>query len=102
MRSSMVIPVALMGATLNAQLCVDIEGNITQRDVDTSKMPIPEGMTFAGAKMPYFQRFTGGFGLHAGVVPNRRASHGCVRLPRIMAERLFTQTSVGTPVTVQD
>ena len=27
MRSSMVIPVALMGATLNAQMCVDIEGN---------------------------------------------------------------------------
>jgi lipoprotein-anchoring transpeptidase ErfK/SrfK len=80
----------------------DPEGNITQRDVDTSKMPIPEGMMFAGAKMPYFQRFTGGYGLHAGVVPNRRASHGCVRLPRIMAERLFTQTAVGTPVTVQE
>ena len=81
---------------------VDAEGTVTQRDVDTSKMPIPEGMTFAGAKMPYFQRFVGGYGLHAGNVPNRRASHGCVRLPRIMAERLFTQTVVGTPITVQE
>jgi lipoprotein-anchoring transpeptidase ErfK/SrfK len=81
---------------------VDAEGNVTQRDVDTSKTPVPEGMTFAGAKMPYFQRFVGGYGLHAGNVPNRRASHGCVRLPRIMAERLFTQTVVGTPITVQE
>jgi lipoprotein-anchoring transpeptidase ErfK/SrfK len=52
--------------------------------------------------MPYFMRFSGGYGLHAGVVPNRRASHGCVRLPRIMAERLFTHSVVGTPVTVTD
>jgi lipoprotein-anchoring transpeptidase ErfK/SrfK len=81
---------------------VDLEGTVMQRDVDTSKMKVPEGMTFAGAKMPYFQRFTGGFGLHAGNVPNRRASHGCVRLPRIMAERFFAHTTVGTPVTVQD
>ena len=80
---------------------VDAEGTVVQRDVDTSKMKVPEGATFAGAKMPYFQRFTGGYGLHAGVVPNRRASHGCVRLPRIMAERFFTQTKVGTPVVVE-
>lgn len=81
---------------------VDETGAITQRDVDMSKMKVPEGQTFAGAKMPYFQRFTGGYGLHAGNVPNRRASHGCVRLPRIMAERFFAHTSIGTPVTVQE
>lgn len=79
---------------------VDEEGNVTKADVDLSKMKVPEGETFVGAKMPYFQRFTAGFGLHAGIVPNRPASHGCVRLPRIMAERIFAQTSVGTPVTV--
>ena len=81
---------------------VDAEGEVTQRDVDMSKVKVPEGMTFAGAKMPYFQRFNGGYGLHAGNVPNRRASHGCVRLPRIMAERFFSQTAVGTPVTVAE
>jgi lipoprotein-anchoring transpeptidase ErfK/SrfK len=80
----------------------DEEGTITKRDVDTSKMKVPEGEIFVGAKMPYFMRFSGGYGLHAGVVPNRRASHGCVRLPRIMAERLFTHSVVGTPVTVTD
>lgn len=81
---------------------IDAEGTVTQRDVDMSKMKVPEGMTFAGAKMPYFQRFVGGYGLHAGNVPNRRASHGCVRLPRIMAERFFAHTTVGTPVSVQE
>jgi lipoprotein-anchoring transpeptidase ErfK/SrfK len=81
---------------------VDLEGTIIQRDVDTSKMKVPEGATFVGAKMPYFQRFVGGYGLHAGLVPNRRASHGCVRLPRIMAERLFVHTTIGTPVIVRE
>ena len=80
----------------------DIEGNITQRDVDMSKMTVPEGMIFMGAKMPYYMRFTGGYGLHAGVVPSRPASHGCVRLPRVMAERFFAHTEVGTPITVQE
>jgi lipoprotein-anchoring transpeptidase ErfK/SrfK len=81
---------------------VDEEGTVVQKDVDMSKMKVPEGLVFAGAKMPYFQRFTGGYGLHSGIVPNRRASHGCVRLPRIMAERFFEHTSVGTPITVQE
>jgi len=81
---------------------VDAEGIVVQKDVDTSKMKVPEGLVFAGAKMPYFQRFTGGYGLHSGIVPNRRASHGCVRLPRVMAERFFAHTSVGTPITVQE
>jgi hypothetical protein len=81
---------------------VDEAGEVTQRDVDMSKMKVPDGMTFAGAKMPFFQRFTGGYGMHAGIVPNHRASHGCVRLPRNMAERIYSQTEVGTPVTVQE
>jgi lipoprotein-anchoring transpeptidase ErfK/SrfK len=81
---------------------VDAEGKVTNNDVDTSKMKIPEGETFVGAKMPYFMRFTAGYGLHAGVVPNRPASHGCVRLPRVMAQHFFENSVVGTPVTVQD
>ncbi len=81
---------------------VNAEGVVTKSDVDTSKMKIPEGESFVGAKMPFFMRFTGGYGLHAGVVPNRPASHGCVRLPRVMAERFFNNSVVGTPVTVQE
>lgn len=81
---------------------VNAEGAVTKSDVDTSKMKVPEGESFVGAKMPFFMRFTGGYGLHAGYVPNRPASHGCVRLPRVMAERFFTHSVVGTPVTVQE
>jgi hypothetical protein len=58
---------------------------------------------FAGAKMPYFLRLTGdGVGLHAGPIPRpgHPASHGCIRLPGALAERLFSQVPVGTPVTI--
>jgi lipoprotein-anchoring transpeptidase ErfK/SrfK len=81
---------------------VDIEGNVTNNNVDMSKMKVPEGNTFEGAKMPFFMRFTGGYGLHAGIVPNHPASHGCVRLPRVMAEHFYDYTPIGTPVTVQE
>lgn len=77
-------------------------GDVVRSDVDTSKMPVPDGCSFVGAKMPYYMRFTGGYGLHAGYVPNYPASHGCVRLPRVMAEHFFKNASVGTPVTVQE
>jgi lipoprotein-anchoring transpeptidase ErfK/SrfK len=81
---------------------LDAEGNVTNSNVDMSKMKLPEGNTFAGAKMPFFMRFVGGYGLHAGIVPNHPASHGCVRLPRVMAEHFYQNAVVGTPVTVQD
>jgi lipoprotein-anchoring transpeptidase ErfK/SrfK len=77
-------------------------GNVVKRDVDTSKMKVPDGCSFQGAKMPCYMRFTGGYGLHAGVVPDYPASHGCVRLPRVMAEHFFNNAQVGTPVIVQE
>ena len=77
-------------------------GNIVRRDVDMSKMKVPEGCSFQGAKMPYYMRFNAGYGLHAGYVPDYPASHGCVRLPRAMAERLFENCVVGTPVIVHE
>ena len=76
-------------------------GDVVKRDVDMSKMKAPEGCSFRGAKMPFYMRFTGGYGLHAGYVPNYPASHGCVRLPRVMAEHFFENVQVGTPVIVQ-
>jgi lipoprotein-anchoring transpeptidase ErfK/SrfK len=79
---------------------VDEFGEVVDSDVDTSKMKVPEGCTFIGAKMPFYMRFHGGYGMHAGYVPARRASHGCVRLPRVMAERFFGHVGLGTPVTV--
>jgi lipoprotein-anchoring transpeptidase ErfK/SrfK len=81
---------------------LDAEGNVTQKDVDMSKMTVPEGMSFSGAKMPFYMRFKDGYGLHAGIVPNHPASHGCIRLPREMASHFFASATVGTPVHVQE
>jgi lipoprotein-anchoring transpeptidase ErfK/SrfK len=81
---------------------VNDEGVVTRRNVDTSKQKPADGETFIGAKMPFYMRFTGGYGLHAGIVPNRPASHGCVRLPRVMAEHFYKNAQTGTPVTVQE
>ena len=76
-------------------------GSVVKRDVDMSKMKVPGGCSFQGAKMPFYMRFTGGYGLHAGYVPDYPASHGCVRLPHSMAERFYENALVGTPVIVQ-
>ncbi len=81
---------------------IDDAGDVVKKDVDASKDPVPEGATFRGAKMPYFLRFHGGYGMHAGRVPNYPASHGCVRLPGFMAEHFYSNSPSGTPVTILD
>ena len=81
---------------------IDAEGNILQKNVDVTKDPMPPGATFKGAKMSYFLRFTEGYGMHAGYLPGYRASHGCIRMPRLMAEHFFANVALGTPVTVKE
>lgn len=81
---------------------VDEEGEVVRNNVDVTKDIPPAGAVFRGAKMPYFLRFYAGYGLHAGHVPNRRASHGCVRLPREIARHFFNNSPIGTPVILQD
>ncbi len=55
------------------------------------------------APMPYMQRLTwDGIALHAGTVPGRPASHGCVRLPLQFARLLFAETRHGDTVVVAD
>src|SRR5438270_7268084 len=52
--------------------------------------------------MPYFMRLSClDFGMHAGLVPNYPASHGCIRLPEEAARKFFSEIPVGTLVTVQ-
>ncbi|PYI46319.1 MAG: hypothetical protein DMF11_09205 [Verrucomicrobia bacterium] len=52
--------------------------------------------------MPYFMRLSClDFGMHAGLVPNYPASHGCIRLPEDAARKFFSEIPVGTLVTVQ-
>lgn len=57
---------------------------------------------YSGAPMPYMQRLTwSGVALHASnSVPNRPASHGCVRLPHAFASQLFRFTEKGAHVVI--
>ncbi|CAN5230223.1 hypothetical protein BH20VER2_BH20VER2_13170 [soil metagenome] len=57
--------------------------------------------TIYHVNMPFFMRLNGlDFGLHAGVVPNYPASHGCIRVPAAHAQKLFAELPVGTLVTI--
>jgi lipoprotein-anchoring transpeptidase ErfK/SrfK len=80
---------------------VDSTGDMVRANVDVTKDPLPPGAVFQGAKMPFFLRFTGGYGMHAGHLPGYAASHGCVRMPAEMAEHFFNAAQEGTPVTVE-
>jgi lipoprotein-anchoring transpeptidase ErfK/SrfK len=58
---------------------------------------------YNNAPMPFMQRLTwGGIALHAGQIPGRPASHGCVRLPLEFARKLFSVTRVGASVHIVD
>src|SRR5687767_6672744 len=55
------------------------------------------------APMPFMQRLTwDGVALHAGRIPGRPASHGCVRLPPAFAPLLYDVTYHGGTVVVTD
>jgi hypothetical protein len=56
---------------------------------------------YEDGEMPFMQRITWtGIALHAGVLPGRPASHGCIRLPMAFAENLFGVTQLGMRVIV--
>jgi len=58
---------------------------------------------YDNAPMPFMQRITwGGVALHAGVVPNYPASHGCIRMPKQFARELFSYTRRGAHVIVSN
>ena len=77
------------------------DGKIVKENIDIRKGGGPAGSTFEGVPMPYFMRFTGAYGLHAGNVPGYPASSGCVRLPERHAKRFFDAVRLGTPVVVE-
>ena len=81
---------------------LDSEGSVIKSNADMTKDKVPEEAVFQGAKMPYFMRITGGYGMHAGYVPRHRASHGCIRMPRHIAEHFFDAAPLGTPVSVKE
>ncbi len=56
---------------------------------------------YSGAPMPFMQRLTwSGIALHAGWVPGYPASHGCVRVPRAVAQSLFKLTKASATTVV--
>jgi hypothetical protein len=58
---------------------------------------------YNNAPMPFMQRLTwDGVALHAGEIPGRPASHGCIRLPMAFARNLFSATQVGAAVHVTE
>lgn len=57
---------------------------------------------YSNAPMPHMQRLDKwGRALHGGVVPGYPASHGCIRLPPLLAKRLFDLTKVGDVVNIE-
>ncbi len=69
-----------------------------KRHHQSNLWPKPKG----GAKMPFMMRLTNsGIALHLGHVPNKPASHGCIRLKNKFAQRLYKWARVGTKVVVE-
>ncbi|MFZ4775688.1 MAG: L,D-transpeptidase [Terrimicrobiaceae bacterium] len=82
---------------------VDVTGTVVVENADTRTDVPAEGTSFEGARMPYWMRLTDtGVGMHVGYVPGRPASHGCIRLKRETATRLFKLLKIGTPVVVAE
>ena len=87
---------------------------VTTVSTGTSKNPTPTGIfsvlnkkpmhrsrKYDNAPMPFAQFIDQyGVALHAGHLPGRPASHGCVRLPSAFAKKLFATTDIGTPVLI--
>ena len=66
------------------------------------KEVVHRSRTYDDAPMPYMQRLTWkGVAMHAGHVSGHPASHGCIRLPRGFAKRLYGITRLGTPVMIR-
>jgi lipoprotein-anchoring transpeptidase ErfK/SrfK len=56
---------------------------------------------YNGAPMPYMQRITwSGVALHEGDLPGHPASHGCIRMSRDFAKKLWPVTKLGVRVIV--
>ncbi len=82
---------------------VDANGNTVHSNATAGVHRVPSGGHFVGARMPYWMRLTSnGVGMHSGMIPNpgSPASHGCIRLPYDMAQKIFAMAPTGTPVTI--
>jgi hypothetical protein len=76
------------------------DGVVLKKEADVRKDPKPAGAVFDAAEMPFFMRINGAIGMHQGFLPGYPASHGCIRLPKHMAEIFFRETPLGTSVEI--
>lgn len=77
-------------------------GNVVDGDAKPSD-PVPEGMEYVPAPMPYWMRLTSyGIGMHGGFIPEpgKPASHGCIRMPVSFVPLLFDSVDVGAQVMI--
>ena len=75
---------------------------LKDKDHVSSSYPKREWEEDGGAKMPYTIKITNtGIAIHAGELPGRPDSHGCIRVPYGKAMQLFRWTKVGIPVVVK-
>lgn len=79
---------------------VSKDGVVLKKEADVRKDPKPAGAVFDAAEMPFFMRINGAIGMHQGFLPGYPASHGCIRLPKHMAEIFFRETPLGTSVEI--
>jgi hypothetical protein len=81
------------------------EGHATPTGVFTilQKQVDHKSNLYNSAPMPYMQRLTwDGIALHAGNLPGYPASHGCIRLPKAFAQKLYGVTRLGLTVIITD
>ncbi len=80
---------------------VDAGGRIVREGVCSRTDSAPSGTHFEGAPMLYFMPITNKVGFHVGYLPGYPASHGCIRMPEVMAKLFYEHTPIKTPVTIQ-
>ena len=69
---------------------------ITRKEKNKRRISQPD----RGYPMGYWCEFKPAYGFHEGFVHARPRSHGCIRLHREAAARLFALVKVGTPVSI--
>jgi lipoprotein-anchoring transpeptidase ErfK/SrfK len=82
---------------------VDERGKIIRSGISKKLNEPPSGTHYCGASMKFFMRLTPeGVGMHAGFLPGYPASHGCIRLPKEMAQLIYSNVALHTPVSIMD
>jgi hypothetical protein len=95
-------PLQIIVSIADQRISVYDDGTlITRSSVSTGVQGHPTPVGVFGVIGPYMQRITwSGIALHAGVLPGHPASHGCIRLAKDFAIRLWHLTKRGTRVII--